>query len=414
MLASCVLTLAVGLFAINILLVLVGEGIAFQWGWLIVRSTTIEFPIISLLCVFLLLLIVRGRQKEALLVCSALVVAALIGEVLLRIVDHPLSKPYVDYVAWYQPSDVFGHQLVPNFEGFGPLDLPVKINSHGFRDEEHAWEKERDTLRILGLGDSFTFGWGVSHKETFLKQLEPLVHHATGRQAETISAGVPGWGLNQYYLYLKTIGVKYSPDVVVLAYFTDDLPGSILEAIPANEQYRGGLQFKGGACHYSRLYNFSKSLGNQIRQKNRVTRIEFLHNQDARRAEWSKRPNYLTTEGIPETNGTYERLLSDYLSRIKQIADDHGAVLVVMYIPDISQIYHPEVQYINRALADLTRSHGIPFVDMTPLFERAPDIGTYYLWPRDPHTNAAGHRAMARALLELICLSDHSPVAICQ
>jgi hypothetical protein len=259
----------------------------------------------------------------------------------------------VDYANWYEPSDVYGHRLVPNFEGFGPLNVHVTINSHGFRDREHAWEKENGTIRILGLGDSFTFGWGVASEETFLKQLELLLQQRTGMPVETINAGVPGWGLNQYYLFLKKAGIHYAPDVVVLAYFTDDLNGPIQEAIPANEQYRRGLQFKGGGLHHSRLYNFTKSLSDQIREKNRTKRVPYLHDQDARRAEWSHRPNYLMTEGSRAIVERYERLLSDYLSRIKRIAADHGAVLVAMYIPDIAQLHQPEVQHINRVLASV-------------------------------------------------------------
>lgn len=407
------LTCAVVVFAFDIALVLFGGGIAIQWGWMTVRSTTIEFPTIGLLCALLLLLIVNGKHKEAMLVCASLVVSGMIAEILLRIVDHPLSKSHVDYVAWYEPSDVYGHRLVPNFEGFGPLYSTVKINSHGFRDREHTWEKENGTIRILGLGDSFTFGWGVSSEETFLTQLETLLQQRTGKPVETINTGVPGWGLNQYYLYLKKAGIRYAPDVVVLAYFVDDLGGPIREAIPANKQYRRGLQFKGGALHYFRLYNFTKSLSDRIREKNRTKRVPYLHDLDARRAEWSKRPTYLMTDEPQGNDEEYERLLSDYLARLKQTAEDHGAELVVMYIPDIAQLYHPEVQHINRVLAELTTAQDIPFVDMTPRFEQAPDFSTYYLWPRDPHTNAAGHLEMAKTLADLMCHSVQKVAITC-
>ena len=116
-LALSLLTLAVILSAIDTLLVIFRGGLAIQWGWVNVRSATIEFPIVSFLCAFLLLLIVKGRQKEMVLLCGSLLVSGLIGEGLLRIVDHPLSKPYVDYAAWYQPSEYLGHELVPGFEG---------------------------------------------------------------------------------------------------------------------------------------------------------------------------------------------------------------------------------------------------------------------------------------------------------
>lgn len=245
---SSVLLLTAILFGIDILFILFGGGINVTIGHLAVKSTTLEFPLIAFFCTGLAILIVRGQWREALLFCGAIVLACLIMEVVLRVMDHPLSKPYLDYVAWYEPAEGYGHRLVPNFEGFGPLNVPIKTNAEGFRDIEHQQEKTPGTLRVLGLGDSFLFGWGVARSETFLAQLEGRLRRATGRPVETINAGVPGWGLTQYYVYLKNVGVQYRPDVIVLAYFVDDLPGSVEESLPANQQYRTGLQFKGGAC----------------------------------------------------------------------------------------------------------------------------------------------------------------------
>lgn len=411
--ASYVLVVAAGMLVLDALMVLFGGGITFQWRWVKVRSATIEFPCIALLCSIFLLLLINRKYKEAVLLSSALLCSGLIAEALLRFVDHPFSKPWVDYAAWYEPSDVYGHQLARGFEGFGPLEVPVKINSHGFRDSEHRWEKPANTIRILGLGDSFTFGWGVSPEETFLKLLEGSLSQRIGKPVETINTGVPGWGLNQYYLYLRNLGVTYAPDLIVLAYFTDDLAGPIQDAIPPNQEFKKGLQFKGGLLHYSRLYNFVKSLGNWVRLKNRSARIEYLHNEDVRRADWVKRESYLMTEGGHDRHSMYEQLLAEYLVKIKAVAEGHRADLVIMYIPDIAQLHHPEVQYINRLLQQLAIAQSIPFVDMTPVFERASHPKAYYLWPRDPHTNAKGHLEMAKALTDLICHSLQRSDLVC-
>ena len=50
--------------------------------------------------------------------------------------------------------------------------VQVKINSKGLRDNEYPYEKPDDTYRILMLGDSFTFGYGVNIEDTMAKVLE--------------------------------------------------------------------------------------------------------------------------------------------------------------------------------------------------------------------------------------------------
>ncbi|BFU93732.1 MAG: protein of unknown function [Nitrospira sp.] len=377
------------------------------------RSATIEFPVFGFIAAAVLALCTGGKWKEAVLLCGTLIVAGLLAEVALRVVDHPLAQAHVDYAAWYRPSEHFGHELVPGFEGFGPLNVPIKINQSGFRDGEHKAEKPSDVVRILGLGDSFLFGWGVSTDQVFLKQLERSLHDGSGRRIETINAGVPGWGLNQYYIYLNQIGRRFSPDLIVVAYFADDLNGPLQERLAPDLQYQRGLQYKGGIFHHSRLFNFMKSLSHLVREKNRPVRIGYLHDLDLRREEWSKRPNYLMGSGDPDERQRHIDLLGRHLARLKERADDAQAKLVLMLIPDISQLRHPEVQHINRILLETCRKLGIPFIDMTPVFEQADDPGRFYLWPRDPHTNEAGHAKMAAALEHLICRPPLTPQLSC-
>lgn len=412
-----ILLAAALLFGANVLLVIIGSGVSVEIAGVTFQSILLEFPLIAGVSCGLLYLFIVGKRTEAILVILSLCVAMVIAEVGLRIIDHPLSKPHVDYAIWYRPSAYFGHELIPGFDGLGPLSVPVTINAQGFRDDEHQREKPAGTIRVLGLGDSFTFGWGVSTNETFLKQLERQLRIQTGQPVEAINAGVPGWGLSQYDLYLRRDDLNYSPDIIVVAYFVDDLSGPMSSGVvgerPASIVQQQEVPVKGGVLHYLRLFNFMKSVGNWVREKNRRAQVAYLHDSDERRREWSKRVNYLMIKPDDEADTKFKGYLRDYLLEFKRIASERRASLVVMFIPDVAQLYHRETQYINGVLAQMAQELGIPFTDMTPTFEASPDPTTFYLWPKDPHTNARGHLEMAKALLKLICESSHHVKVSC-
>jgi lysophospholipase L1-like esterase len=406
------LVLLLVLFALDAVLVAFFKGFRLEIADHVIRSATIEFPVIGFLVALVLLLLVQGKWAETCLLIASLGFSAVLGEAMLHVIDHPWSKPVLK--TWLEPIPLLGFRLPPNFEGRGIVDEYIKTNSQGLRDVEHTWKKEEGTVRILGLGDSFTFGWGVKLEESFLKQLERRLTEETGRKAETINAGVPGYGLNHYYIYLKNIGVKYQPDVIVISYFVDDLPASLKEELaPYEEDFPDRLQYKGGFLHRSRFYNFITSAAAIIRVRNHATAVDHMRNMEIRRAAWARYDHPLISTADEETN---ERimLLEEYLSRFKTLADGIQARLVIMFIPDISHLYHREYQNINRVLKQLTSKYDIPYVDMTPIFESSSDLSTYYLFPKDAHTNAKGHQEMASALTELICKDTRSANVACR
>ena len=414
--SGTVLAVATLAFGANVLLVIIGNGISFSIAGINVQSIYLEFPLIAATVCGILYMVVAGTPKDAILVVLSICFALGVAEIALRMFDHPLAKAHIDYSTWYRPSAYFGHELIPNFDGLGPLGVPVKINSFGFRDDEHERLKPSGTIRVLGLGDSFTFGWGVQVEETFLKQLERGLQIRTARPVEVINAGVPGWGLAQYDRYLKRDGFQYSPDIIVIAYFADDLAGSRDDSVISNvppSVHNEDVPVKGGVLHYSRLFNFMKSAGHWVREKNRRSRTAYLHDFDERRKEWSKRVNYLMVKPDDRADAQFKGYLSDFMKEFKSMAAERRSTLIVMFIPDISQLFHPETQYINQVLAATTRDLKIPFVDMTPTFEMSNDPAVYYLWPKDPHTNVRGHYAMAEALQKLICDPVNVAIVTC-
>jgi lysophospholipase L1-like esterase len=295
--------------------------------------------------------------------------------------------------------------MAPNFEGIGPVGSRVKTNSRGIRDDvEHQWAKLPGTIRILGIGDSFTFGWGVSLDETFLKKLEHNLTQMTGREIETINAGVPQWDLNHYYIYLKNIGIRYSPDIILLTCFFNDIPQFIQETIPVDPEYNNQVQYKGGIFGSSALFNFLKSQADHLRRKNKLARVDFLSTLEARRPELIQQSTrlLLSNSNQAQTRSSFH-ILKTLLEKIQAIAQKNNSHLVVMFVPDVAQTHHAELQYINQVLASLTDEMDIPFADITPMFESASDPRVFYFWPRDWHTNAKGHEKMAEALVPLVC-----------
>lgn len=129
----------------------------------------------------------------------------------------------------YLYDQMLGWRNIPNWhaETFGRR---LTINSKGLRDREYAVKKPVGTTRILVLGDSFAWGYGVSDEDIFTEVLEAKLNDHN-RNYEVLNTGVSGWGTDQEYLYLKQEGLQYSPDVVLLAFFLNNDPTNNLYSI---------------------------------------------------------------------------------------------------------------------------------------------------------------------------------------
>src|SRR5246500_5887905 len=121
------------------------------------------------------------RSPSALLNSIVLVIAILFGciamEIALRVVfahSTDFSMEMWKYAVKLKrpvanPDLSFAH--APNRSAF-LMGVPVSINSEGLRDREFSLQKPPDVYRVMMLGDSTTFGWGVKQEDTAAKLLE--------------------------------------------------------------------------------------------------------------------------------------------------------------------------------------------------------------------------------------------------
>ena len=112
------------------------------------------------------------------------------------------------------------------------LDQKLTINSQGLRDREYPYAKPAGTRRLLVLGDSFTWGYGVADDEIFTEVLERRFEN-NQLNWEVLNTGVSGWSTDQEYLFLTDEGFRYQPDLVLLAFYTFNDPKEVV----ASDQY---------------------------------------------------------------------------------------------------------------------------------------------------------------------------------
>lgn len=98
----------------------------------------------------------------------------------------------------------------------------VRINSHGFRDQERSYEKPEDTVRIAVLGNSWTEALQVPQEKIYTAVLQQrLMQDACfpGKRVEVLNFGVAGYSTAQELLTLQQEVWKYHPDIVLLAFY---------------------------------------------------------------------------------------------------------------------------------------------------------------------------------------------------
>lgn len=157
----------------------------------------------------------------ALLVTMGTLSGLALCEVVLRLF-YPQGKKSVGRVFFMRHDPLYGWVNRPHSEGVlsygGGNSSRVRINSHGARGEEFPMEKPSGARRIVAIGDSVTFGYGVEEEETFLH----LLDESLPDPYQIINMGVMGYGTDQELLLLEREALKYSPDFVLVGYSTSN------------------------------------------------------------------------------------------------------------------------------------------------------------------------------------------------
>lgn len=267
---------------------------------------------------------------------------------------------------------------------------PVRTNSRGLRNRETTLEKPEGVFRIVGLGDSVMFGWGVEARESYLEQLERMLNELPPPHPkfEVINFAVPGYNTAIEAAVFREKALLYDPDLVIIHFVSNDfgVPSFMLKPE------------KGTDWKQSYLWKFIKA---RLGRLDRTYEDEGLVYYRFQNVDEEEREKVLEEYAYMAGAEGVERALAD----LRDQAAARGIPVILL------AGFKSEEQ--GRYLEGLAARNGFEILDIAPFTERALDeagAGTdpeerqraIWISRGDHHPNPFGHSIYARGLFEKI------------
>ena len=258
----------------------------------------------------------------------------------------------------------------------------VSLNKQGYRDTEHAHNKDKNTVRIAVLGDSFTFGSGIKNvNDTYPKKLEKTLNSKSEKTGyEVLNFGKPGIDTEYEIKILKNDAIQYRPDIIIVGYVLNDFRDmGTAKTKKSSNIYLFWLDVY--LHRYSYLYGFI-SKGFNI----------------ALEATGLRKSYYQTIidEFNSENNKKFNRM---YFEELKEISKNNNATLIIAVFPFIYKLHDYPFTESHNFVSRSGNEYGIIILDLLPYFENK-DENELIVSRYDPHPNQLGHQIIADAIYE--------------
>lgn len=317
-----------------------------------------------------------------------------LGELICRLKYKP-QKIESNDIFEYDKDKIY--KLKKNTNGYF-AGKPFSTNSLGMRDYEILIEKPVDTIRILALGDSVTFGHGVTLNETFAKQLEKQLSKKIKTPSfNVINAGTPGNSTFQEYYDLKKL-LKLKPDIIILQFTLNDIGEKYQftryggENVLDYHKVEDMFFLHRFLIQRSAFYLFYKDIVNNIR-------FGFSCKEDKKKKEIKdeiyKAKNLVYKFDDPKIEKAW-RENSKWMQKIVDLCKKEQIDLVLLVSPFKFQLYLSEsLDYPQKKLESFSRENDVSYLDLLPLIRKeikeGDDKGWYNYFLDDDHYNPNGH-----------------------
>jgi lysophospholipase L1-like esterase len=314
------------------------------------------------------------RVKRALTRLLLLTAVSLVCIILLEIAHRRLNNIPVSgnlrdgrggsaRIATFQKSrnDLLVYEPVPNARSHYSR-VPNSLNSHGMRDREFSLEKPDGSFRIVALGDSIIYGYGVRIEDTLVKKLERKLNRSFDTDFEVLNFGVPGYSTQQETELYRVRARRFDPDLVLIGYdLNDEIESS----------------------HEIRLFD-----------RTHFSVFEKLYFIDFLRI--SIRTLLATHLGLPFPRYRAETRVADNFQALRASVDP-GIPIVVVIFPRLVDFSDYQLGPIHREVAEAGRDAGFHVLDLFDHFKERDFSSLRIVADDHEHPNASGNELAANA-----------------
>jgi hypothetical protein len=253
------------------------------------------------------------------------------------------------------------YELKPNLDREFGHNL-LRTNAAGMRaDRDYPGAKPDGVLRVIGVGDSGMWGWGLDQGEGYM-EVAGQEWNARGDlpPVEVLNLAVPGYNTYQELQSLESKGLAYQPDVVVIGWCDNDF------MLPFFMYSRRDHWKEPGSYFLSLL----------------IDRRAFLEKVTPEVLKLGDMPEGSVDAAVMEHAG--DEGVRKSLRRFRELGVEHG-FQVLLFGP------------LNARIEDICRDVGIPTLNTYSFRDSAPaeDCQAFFMHPK-----ACGHAWLGKVLAD--------------
>ena len=258
----------------------------------------------------------------------------------------------------------------------------ILFNEDGYREKDYPYSKEKDTARIVGLGDSFTLGLGVKNvDDTYLKVLEKTLNeNSENRRYEVLNFGKNGIDTEGEINILRNKAILYNPDIIIVGYVLND--------------FRDLDEKRGRSNFYLYWFNYclkSKSYVYYFSGYGFERLMEYLG--------FKKTYTELIEDSFKsERNRQFNK---EYFRELAEISRDNNATLIIVIFPFIYNLNDYPFVDMNDFIKQSAEEYGLIVLDLLPYY-KVYDEEELFVSKYDLHPNELAHNITANAIYEMI------------